>query len=457
VNRGQAIKTLGAVFASGSFHGGPLGAGLVTESGNAFDVRAFGAKGDGATDDHRAIQNAIDAANANGGGVVWFPRGKYRINSTVFVPPVSDKTIVLRGEGMRNAYIYPGTNGMTAVRFGAAVPDPSGTFTNLIQYCGMEDLSVSGSLLTGGTNVGVQLVEMQKGWLRNVIIESFTTAASIGLELKGSVTSGGMGAFAAPHTWRCSFSNVVVATTMRPLVVQNADENDFYNCNFSAPVGRQAPANSVRAIELIQGRNNRFYGLLVQGDRSPASRKAYVGVQFDAPTNGDNLGHQIYGLVAEGFNCGVYIDNSSVRDIIILGFNSSITAHAFWNGSDDGSTDTERQNNVTIEMVSDTLYHRTHRSLWPESVTFRDGDTEPSVTGSDSFACRNSRPTTIGNFVGGRAGQLIFVRLDGNTMIAANANIRPAGNQNLVGSPHLMAGFAFIGGVWEQIALSRNA
>src|SRR5437667_12718815 len=107
---------------------------------------------------------------------------------------------------------------MTAVRFGAAVPDPSGTFTNLIQYCGMEDLSVSGSLLTGGTNVGVQLVEMQKGWLRNVIIESFTTAASIGLELKGSVNSGGMGAFAEHHTWRCSLSNVDVAKYMRPVV-----------------------------------------------------------------------------------------------------------------------------------------------------------------------------------------------------------------------------------------------
>lgn len=39
----------------------------------------FGAKGDGAEDDTTAIQGAIDAASAAGGGVVWFPAGEYRI------------------------------------------------------------------------------------------------------------------------------------------------------------------------------------------------------------------------------------------------------------------------------------------------------------------------------------------------------------------------------------------
>lgn len=42
-----------------------------------FNVRAFGAKGDGATKDTAAIQAAIDAANANGGGTVEFPVGVY--------------------------------------------------------------------------------------------------------------------------------------------------------------------------------------------------------------------------------------------------------------------------------------------------------------------------------------------------------------------------------------------
>ena len=44
-----------------------------------FDVRAFGAKGDGHTDDSRALQAALDAARMAGGGVVFLPAGTYAV------------------------------------------------------------------------------------------------------------------------------------------------------------------------------------------------------------------------------------------------------------------------------------------------------------------------------------------------------------------------------------------
>jgi polygalacturonase len=47
------------------------------ESGSVFDVTSFGAKGDGSTLDTPAINKAIDAAAAAGGGTVLFPAGSY--------------------------------------------------------------------------------------------------------------------------------------------------------------------------------------------------------------------------------------------------------------------------------------------------------------------------------------------------------------------------------------------
>lgn len=44
-----------------------------------FNVKAYGAVGDGSTDDRDAVQDAMDACGAAGGGTVFFPEGTYRI------------------------------------------------------------------------------------------------------------------------------------------------------------------------------------------------------------------------------------------------------------------------------------------------------------------------------------------------------------------------------------------
>lgn len=60
-----------------------------------FNVKTFGAKGDGMANDTDAIRAALDAAKQNGGGIVYLPWGTYRLTD-YFV--ISERT-VLRGEG----------------------------------------------------------------------------------------------------------------------------------------------------------------------------------------------------------------------------------------------------------------------------------------------------------------------------------------------------------------------
>jgi polygalacturonase len=50
---------------------------VLNASGATFDVKSFGAKGDGKTPDRDAINKAIEAAAAAGGGTVQFPAGTY--------------------------------------------------------------------------------------------------------------------------------------------------------------------------------------------------------------------------------------------------------------------------------------------------------------------------------------------------------------------------------------------
>lgn len=51
-----------------------------------FNVKDFGAKGDGESDDTISIQDAIDHASSLGGGVVRIPSGKFKITNSITIP-----------------------------------------------------------------------------------------------------------------------------------------------------------------------------------------------------------------------------------------------------------------------------------------------------------------------------------------------------------------------------------
>jgi hypothetical protein len=63
-----------------------------------FDVRAFGAVGDGNSDDQIAITKAIEAVTQNKGGVLYFPHGVYRC---------------ARQQAMQNAIQFVGVSNVT--------------------------------------------------------------------------------------------------------------------------------------------------------------------------------------------------------------------------------------------------------------------------------------------------------------------------------------------------------
>src|SRR5919109_1355096 len=72
----RAASGVVAVAVAGS---GPMQSRATSEAGTTgeYDIKAFGAKGDGKTLDTAAINKAIETAAAAGGGTVQFPAGSY--------------------------------------------------------------------------------------------------------------------------------------------------------------------------------------------------------------------------------------------------------------------------------------------------------------------------------------------------------------------------------------------
>ena len=65
----------------------------VAEQTLGMNVRDFGAKGDGKSDDTAAFQRAMDECSASGGGIASVPTGKYLIKTHLTIP----KSVTLEG------------------------------------------------------------------------------------------------------------------------------------------------------------------------------------------------------------------------------------------------------------------------------------------------------------------------------------------------------------------------
>ncbi len=108
--------------------------------GKVFDVREFGAKGDGKTLDTAAIQKALDECGNAGGGIVRFPAGTYLSKPIT----VRTKTAVQLDEGTtlqatadQSAFLKSGTNWLAARSSGDFIPFIGGK--NLV------DVTITGS------------------------------------------------------------------------------------------------------------------------------------------------------------------------------------------------------------------------------------------------------------------------------------------------------------------------
>lgn len=140
-----------------------------------FNVKAYGAVGDGLTDDAAALQAAIDAAEAAGGGTVFMPAGTYLIASGLVI----EETITLAGAGKASKILL----------------DASGTGVTMIKSLNTHRVRMINFAMDTNSVATVIAIHHAGGWyvhIKDVYIEKTGAAAdTIGLKVESAMAGDG--------------------------------------------------------------------------------------------------------------------------------------------------------------------------------------------------------------------------------------------------------------------------
>jgi collagen type I alpha len=207
-----------------------------------FNVKsaAYGAKGDGVTDDTSPIQAAITAAEAVN-GVVLFPPGNYKFSTLTI-----SGAVTLRGSG----YYWTPNSGYfgavgTPTLYGTALVSTA-TSGVAIAFDGSTpyySLSITDMLIFGpgsGTSTGLQMKSTESSVIRNVGVANF----SVGVNLNNDVYSS-------------SFADLSLRADATSMTILGASNNNVFS-------NTSVAYSSTYGIHINGSGLNTFRGLLLQ-------------------------------------------------------------------------------------------------------------------------------------------------------------------------------------------------
>ncbi len=127
-----------------------------------FDVREFGARGKDSTDDTAAIQAAINAAYAAGGGIVCFSSGVFNVSETLKF----GSSVIFQGAGAGATLIK---SNLAAAVFQPKDPGARHYFVHF------RDLKIDNTTKDNANSIGIDFTNVSLGEIRNVFVTNVET------------------------------------------------------------------------------------------------------------------------------------------------------------------------------------------------------------------------------------------------------------------------------------------
>lgn len=216
-----------------------------------FNVKDYGAKGNGTTNDTLAVGKAMAAATAAGGGQLYFPAGTYMFSGISGAAIILHDNISLVGDGM----------GVTTLKM---VNHASFSMTSLVSGDGAKNVGISNLTLDGNrdNNAAIALSGWYNGSADQVKIDNVEAMNFSGSGLKLSGWAGLERHIEVSNSTLHDNNFGVEALTMVNTVLQN---NVAHGNNFGFNVGGQVQLKDNQAYD------NSLNGILVQGSGTTVS------------------------------------------------------------------------------------------------------------------------------------------------------------------------------------------
>ncbi|WP_139422907.1 glycosyl hydrolase family 28-related protein [Chryseobacterium mulctrae] len=207
------------------------------------NIKWFNAKGDGVTDDTEFFLHAIKTLKTFNGGVLYIPKGQYKISKTL---NVDFDNFFIQGEGSKNTVLLIHHNGV-GINYKSKVADLSTARFNLSNIALVNKINRQSIPASDMVGTGIYCKEMHSSDWKDVYIENFLDALILDDSYLNIIIN-----YFAQSNWRG------IKT------IGGSNGNTFYN---------GAQRNSSLDLRGITSEKNLFINM----DIEPASNTQFVG------------------------------------------------------------------------------------------------------------------------------------------------------------------------------------